>query len=545
MSEEKLIEIRRQKHQQANGGTYPLATSSVTIDDVVGNNLIGRFKRPESDIKTTIDFNDLKNESFVFVHGRIINFRKTGAITFLKIKDSTDSVQLIASKAAFEDYANLSNLDLGDIIEVEGKIVFSKTKELSILIAKLNLLSKAIRPLPEKYHGINDTELKYRKRYLDLLCSDESKEVFRARTVAISSIRSYLQINDFVEVETSTLNYINSGANAKPFKTHHNALNIDLNLRIAPELYLKRLIVGGFDKVFEIGRNYRNEGLSTRHNPEFTMLEFYQAYGKFSYLVQYAKDILREVDRDLFTKYQAAPSTRQAIYNNWVESRTFSLSHFEEVPMWDATVNACAKAGLALSPGVHPLIDGPPVGDHLLIEVTDINNERLKRINIQDLFDALSNTDTAMSNGKIIGTLFEHVAEPFLTEDYRTEDGKLSVCVFITQFPTALCPLARAMDKAPALCERFELYIDGKEIANAFQELNNPDEQHDRFVEQLESNQRDAMDIDNDYVEALEYGMPPTIGLGLGIDRLVMLLTNSQSIKDVILFPAMKPLNEK
>lgn len=540
MSEEKLIEVRRQKHMQANGGTYPLAKGTESIDDAIGLTLIMRAKHPNFQIQTTIDFSDLESDDEITIHGRITNFRKTGAITFIKIQDSTDSIQLIASRAAALQYKELSNLDLGDIIETTGKVVYSKTNELSLLIRHWTLLSKAARPLPEKFHGINDTELKYRKRYLDLICSPESKEVFKARSLLINSIRHYLINQDFLEVETSTLNVINSGANAKPFTTHHNALDIDLNLRIAPELYLKRLIVGGYDKVFEIGRNYRNEGLSTRHNPEFTMLEFYQAYGNFSALLKYGADILSNVEASLNHYYQSKRTEVRSIYERWVSQRSFTLSSYREVPMWDAVVHACAKAGLLLSPSIHPLLEGYCKGDHLLIEVTDINNERLKKINVKGLFDKLANE--TITSGEIIGTVFEYVAEPFLIEDYRTEDGLLSVPVFITQFPTELCPLARAMDKAPTLCDRFELYIDGIEIANAFQELNDPEEQRARFIDQLESKQQDAMDIDNDYIEALEYGMPPTIGFGLGIDRLVMLLTNSASIKDVILFPTMKPL---
>jgi len=538
MSEESLIETRRQKHIKANGGTYPIANDSNSIDDIIGHNLIMRFKQPESDIKTTICFSDLEGEELVKVHGRLTSIRNTGGITFLKIKDNTGAIQIIVSKKELSNYKDLANLDLGDIVEVEGKVVFSKTKELSVLMSSWILLSKAIRPLPEKYHGITDVELKYRKRYLDLICSDESREIFKLRSLVISSIRNFLIQDGFMEVETPTLNIVNSGANAKPFQTHHNSLDMDLNLRIAPELNLKRLIVGGFDKVFEIGKNFRNEGLSTRHNPEFTMLEFYEAYSNFGNLIDKTMRLFNYIEGDLETYYQSKPEEK-VLFDKWKTARPFSFSFWKELPMWDLVLHACNKAEILIHHGIHPLVKDSPTDGAPLLERINLNNERLLKIDWKDLLDKLN---LEKDNGQIIGLLFEYLAEPFLTEDYRTADGTHSLPVIVTQFPTELCPLARAYDKAPTLCERFELYIDGKEIANAFQELNDPVEQRKRFDEQLVSNQRDAMDIDNDYIEALEYGMPPTVGLGLGIDRLVMLLTNSSSIKDVILFPTMKPL---
>ena len=514
MSEEDLIRTRLEKHQETNNGKYALA------NDVGTNisNLLSQFNN------VPISINPDELGETVITRGRVQTFRKGGSIAFITLYDSTGSIQVIASKSAFEDFKNLRLLDLGDIIEVEGKLTFSKTNEKSILLLSWHLLTKATRPMPEKFAGISDTETKYRQRYLDLLSSEESRAVFTVRSYAMRGIRDYMESEGFLEVETSTLNSISSGANAKAFTTHHNALDMDLFLRIAPELYLKRLLVGGMDKVFEIGRNYRNEGLSTRHNPEFTMMEFYEAYANFPKLIERTTHLLTHVD--VYVE-NSLPKNILPIYLSWKEKRTFTFSNPVKISMLQAVHKASSKLGVKLH-----------------ISSTSITSEQMsshvdRKIDMDAMWAELNNCKTM---GQAICTLFEHMAEPFLTQDYRTSDNKYSVPVFITDYPKDICPLARSQDANPAFCDRFELYVDGRELCNAFQELNDPNEQELRFKEQLTDNSKDAMDFDADYVTALQYGMPPSIGFGIGLDRLFMLLTNASSIRDVILFPTMKPV---
>lgn len=530
-SEETLIEIRKQKHQEINGGKYALATEYSPHDNCLRWPIGSYFEKADY-IWSTEKPLDYK----MMARGRISAFRKSGGITFVKVTDTTGSLQIIFSKASFVNYEGLKLFDLGDIVEVFGQPIISKTGEKSIMADDMNLLTKAHRPPPEKFLGIADQELKYRKRYLDLMSSEETRARFTVRSHVLRAIRSFMESKEFMEVETSTLNSISSGASAKPFITHHNELEQDMFLRIAPELYLKRLLVGGYSKVYEIGRNYRNEGISTRHNPEFTMMEFYEAYGSFPDLIVYTKALLRHVREHLRDNL---PVWAKPYFEKWDAESPFSLSQFVEVPMWDAVIHAAGKAELLFDPSIHPLVEA--ASDRVsMLEVTNPNNERLQKIDMKGLFHALNESS---SNGERIYALFEYLAEPFLTEDYRSGDGLHSCPVFITQYPKAVSPLARAHDKCPLICERFELFVEGRELANAFQELNDPDEQAERFHEQLETNQKDPMDYDADYVEALEYGMPPAIGFGMGIDRLVMLLTNTTSIKDVILFPTLKRLN--
>lgn len=534
-SEEVLIQTRKDKHQELNGGIYPLASRSFDIAGVVQHITV---MIQNNRIKTTIDLKEAFTNDTMLVHGRVSALRKSGALTFIKLTDESGSMQLVATRNNLPEYEKLRLLDLGDIIEARGEAVLTKTGEKSVLLSEWKLLTKSHRPPPEKFAGIADQELKYRKRYLDLMSNEESRARFTVRTYILRAIRDFMEHNFFMEVETSTLNTLASGANAKPFTTHHNALDVDLRLRIAPELYLKKLLVGGFERVYEIGRNYRNEGISTRHNPEFTMMESYQAYGKFSELIVFTKSLLRHIREHLRTHL---PPQAFVQFEKWDADSPFSFSQFVEIPMWDAVIHAASKAELMISLLIHPLFEESPNHNQTNIwcEVLNLDNERVKKIDINGLFHAMSKCS---GNGEMIATLFEYVAEPFLTEDYRSGDGKHSQPVFITQYPKAISPLARAIDKAPTLCDRFELFIEGRELANAFQELNDPDEQALRFKEQLETNNKDPMDYDADYVEALEYGMPPAIGFGMGIDRLVMLMTNTSSIKDVILFPTLKPL---
>lgn len=516
-SEEELIKVREAKHLEANGGTYPLAEKTLSIALVKGYRMQGGYE-----LVTSIVMNEIPGSLLCF-HGRVVLFRKSGSITFLKIEDSSGSIQLIASKAELPNYADLRLLDLGDIIEVNGKLCKSKTGELSVLVGDFKILSKAVRPPPEKWAGITNNELKQRKRYLDLMSSEETRNRFIIRSYVIRAIRDYYEHEYFLEVETSTLNTISSGANAKPFTTHHNALDTDLFLRIAPELYLKRLLVGGLDKVFEIGRNYRNEGLSTRHNPEFTMLESYEAYGNLEDLISKTKILLRSIDIYLNGNLPFIG------YDSIRNDRSFTLDDFKTVSMAQAVTNALYKMNYTAGEEYAAM--------HMLSGTNEFQAKRRSLIDMNQLRHELSKTSTA---GQRLSIVFEHIAEPFLVDDYRTSDGKLSCPVFITEYPKDICPLARANDLNPEICDRFELFVDGRELCNAYQELNDPREQALRFKEQSINNGNDPMDIDHDYVEALEHGMPPAVGFGLGIDRLIMLFTNSTSIRDVILFPTMK-----
>lgn len=523
-AEETLIQVRKDKHRELNQGTYPLTTNNhVSNAELLLSDI--SYMIDTKEIRTTIDLNEAFGNGTRQLHGRVGALRKSGALTFIKLTDGTGSIQLVATRNNLPDYERLKLLDLGDIIEVAGEPVLTKTGERSLLLSSWTVLTKSHRPPPEKFAGIADQELKCRKRYLDLMSDEETRARFTVRSCILRGIRAFMEQHDFMEVETSTLNSISSGANAKPFTTHHNALDTDLYLRIAPELYLKRLLVGGFNKVYEIGRNYRNEGIDTRHNPEFTMMESYQAYGRFPQLIKHTKNLLCFVDS--FCRGELSGFVLD-YYKSSIKARPFSFEEFAEVTMFEAVIKGMRAASL------------DPDSAHSLAEFSylDPENPRIQKIDRKAM---MHDMDQCTTEGQRIAVLFEHVAEPFLAEDYRTEDGKYSLPVFITEYPKEICPLARANDKDPSVCDRFELFVEGRELANAFQELNDPDEQALRFKEQLASNNKDAMDYDADYVEALEHGMPPAIGFGMGIDRLVMLMTNATTIKDVILFPTLKP----
>lgn len=536
-SEETLIQVRKDKHQELNGGTYPLASdpwnlpfiTHASIDYVQGQ--LGLL-RSNDKLVASISPQDLGDANKYIIRGRVSALRKSGAITFIRLTDVSSSLQIIVSKAVFEHYEKLKLLDLGDIIEVGGRACQSKTGEDSLLAFTITVLTKAHRPPPEKFAGIADQELKYRKRYLDLMSSEESRARFIVRTFTLRAIREFMDSQGFFEVETPTLGAIASGANAKPFTTHHNALNIDMRLRIAPELYLKRLLVGGMDRVYEIGRNYRNEGIDTRHNPEFTMMESYQAYGNFNQLIKFTKNLIQHVTHCLNMKL---PSNALSFYKKWQEESTYDLWNFVDIPMERAVRNALDKMDMRAD------------DEFAVIEFNHLNDEAPAEAVRRRTGSGLNWVafhhllDQCVTRGERLALCFEFFAEPFLTEDYRTSSGNKSVPVIITDYPKDISPLARANDSDPSICDRFELFVDGRELANAFQELNDPDEQALRFQEQLDANSKDPMDFDADYVEALEHGMPPAIGFGIGIDRLVMLLTNTSSIKDVILFPTLRP----
>jgi lysyl-tRNA synthetase class 2 len=540
-SEETLIQVRKDKHQEINNGTYPLASdpwelpfiTHASIDHVLR---MLTLLQSNGKLLASIAPTELGDTDKYIIRGRITALRKSGSISFIRLTDVTGAVQIIVSKAAFEGYEKLKLLDLGDIVEIGGRACQSKAGEMSLLAFTITVLTKAHRPPPEKFAGIADQELKYRKRYLDLMSSEETRARFIVRTYAIRAIREFMDKRNFLEVETPTLGAIASGANAKPFTTHHNALDVDMRLRIAPELNLKRLLVGGMDRVYEIGRNYRNEGIDTRHNPEFTMMESYQAYGNFSQLIKFTEQLIQHVISYLGMNL---PPAALPFFKTWQSEATYDIWRFAEVYMSDAINKACLKAELSLSCSACELFCGGCFEDDIhRVNIENYNNERMLKIDMKALHNDMANATTP---GEKWYALFEHVAEPFLTEDYRNESGSKSLPVLIKRFPKEVSPLARADDWRDSECDRFELFVDGRELANAFQELNDPEEQAIRLKEQLVASNKDPMDFDADYIEALEHGMPPAIGFGIGIDRLVMLLTNTTSIKDVILFPTLRP----
>ncbi len=476
------------------------------------------------------------------VHGRVVALRSTGGLSFLRLRDRTGEIQLLVSEAALgADYARLADLDVADVVEAEGTLTASKRGELSIEPKRIRLITKAYRPLPEKWHGLTDVELRYRQRYVDLVANPPVADVFRARSHIVTAARAILDQHGFLEVETPTLHTLVGGAAAKPFSTHHNALDMNLFMRIAPELYLKRLVVGGLERVYEIGRCYRNEGISTRHNPEFTMLEFYQAYATYTDLMDFTEVLLRGIDAALA---QAMPGAHPA----WKEARPFTLEQpFVRVPMDRAVAAAAERTAI---PDWLAAVEGGGGAALVTLLKGDFGGSikewakmspRAKGLDWGNLRKGLAKCD---SDGERLFALYEYLAEPFLPDDYRTDDGKRSVPVFVTDYPFEVSPLARKKDSDPRLTDRFELFVHGRELCNAFSELNDPDDQADRFRAQVAKKARgdeETMDYDADYVRALEHGMPPAAGFGMGIDRLVMMLTHSTSIRDVILFPLLRP----
>ncbi|MGO9832888.1 MAG: lysine--tRNA ligase [Polyangiaceae bacterium] len=480
--------------------------------------------------------------ALVHVRGRVMVVRSTGGLSFLRLRDRTAEIQLLVSQATLgAGYDHLPEIDVGDIVEAEGTLTASKRGELSIEPRRLRLLTKAFRPLPEKWHGLTDVELRYRQRYVDLVANPPVMDVFRAKSHIVRAVRAILDAEGFLEVETPTMHTLIGGATARPFVTHHNALDMRLYMRIAPELYLKRLVVGGLERVYEIGRCYRNEGISTRHNPEFTILEFYQAYATYEELMNFTEVLLRGVDARLA---EAMPVAHAA----WKEARPFTLdAPFARVSMERAVATAAERT--AIPEWVGAVEDGG--GMALVLLLVQSFGEQIKewakaspRAKAIDWGNFRKGFGKCETDGERLFACYEYVVEPFLTEDYRTGDGKHSVPVFIKDYPFEVSPLARRNDARPELTDRFELFIQGRELCNAFSELNDPDDQADRFRAQAEKKARgaeDAMDYDEDYVRALEHGMPPTAGFGMGIDRLVMALTHAPSIRDVILFPLLRP----
>lgn len=435
----------------------------------------------------------------VSVSGRMMTRRLMGKASFCHLQDMTGKIQIYLKQDDLPggEYDLFKDTDLGDILGVEGVLFKTKTGELSIKAKKVCLLTKALLPLPDKFHGLTDQEQRYRQRYVDLIANDDSRRVFLLRSKIVAEMRRFLIQHRFLEVETPMMHSIIGGAAARPFITHHNALDMDLYLRIAPELFLKRLVVGGFERVFEINRNFRNEGLSTRHNPEFTMLEFYQAYSDYQDAINLLEEMMRSVAQEVLgttlVQYQgqeydfANPFTRMTLKDSILHyNKNLTAQDLENLE----TMTNYAKS---LEVGIH----------------------------------------SHYGLGKIWYEIFE-----------KTVEAKLFKPTFITSFPTEVSPLARKNDENPFVTDRFELFIGGREIANGFSELNDPEDQAERFREQVKARQDgdlEAMQFDADYITALEYGLPPAAGVGLGVDRLVMLFTDSPSIRDVILFPQMRP----
>ena len=431
------------------------------------------------------------------IAGRIMRMRGP----FVVIKDASGQIQLYMNNKSFsKDLAlELKSLDLGDIIGVEGEVFKTGKDELTVRVAGFELLTKSLRPLPDKYRGLTDTEMRYRRRYVDLIVNEKSRAVFEMRSRIIGFIRKYFEDLGFIEVETPMMQIIPGGATARPFITHHNALDQDMYLRVAPELFLKRLIVGGFEKVYELNRNFRNEGLSTRHNPEFTMLEFYQAYARYQDLMDLTEDLFRNI----------AENVLGATTINYQGSSYDFTKPFTRMTVMEAIKKFC--------------------------------NAKEQEFNSKDSVIKLANSldihfDEAWGKGKIVMEIFEQKVE-----------GQLDQPIFITEYPIEVSPLARRNENNPEVTDRFELIIGGRELANGFSELNDPEDQANRFkaqAAQKELGDKEAMHFDNDYITALEYGMPPTAGEGIGIDRVVMLFTDSPSIKDVLLFPHMRPQHD-
>ena len=433
----------------------------------------------------------------VRVAGRMMAKRIMGKASFTQIQDGSGRIQLFLQKDALGDsYEEFKGWDVGDIVAAEGEMFKTKTGELSVRADKLRLISKSLLPLPEKFHGLSDTETRYRQRYLDLIMNPESAQVFRTRTRIVQHLRDFMNSLGYLEVETPMMHPIPGGATARPFTTHHNTLDMQLYMRIAPELYLKRLVVGGFERVFEINRNFRNEGVSTRHNPEFTMMEFYQAYATYKDLMDLTESMLRSL---------ATALTGGTTISYQGESYDFG-SAFRRLSIEQAITMACK-----------------------------LNPNKLREVDyLRSVFDNRKlSYMPAWGAGKLQLVLFEHTVEADLKQP-----------TFVIDYPAEVSPLSRKKDSDPFLVDRFEFYVGGRELANGFSELNDPEDQADRFraqVAEKDAGDQEAMFFDADYIRALEYGMPPTAGEGIGIDRLVMLFTDSPSIRDVILFPLMRP----
>ena len=489
--ENKLIAERRAKLNKLRSGS-----NTPFPNDFKPKTLADQLEKTYS-LATKQDLETLRHQTSVA--GRVMRNRGS----FIVIQDRSGAIQLYVTK---HSRVFVKNLDLGDIIGVEGILCRSGRGELYVEIETFTLLTKSLRPLPDKFYGLADREMRYRQRYLDLIVNSDVRSSFRARSKIITYIRDFLNSENFLEVETPMLQPIPGGAAARPFVTHHNAMAIDMYLRIAPELYLKRLVVGGFERVYEINRSFRNEGLSTRHNPEFTMLEFYQAYADYNDLMKFTERLLSGIAREILGSDRVI-NTKRDEYGNKLGEVEYDFSKpFRRISVMDSI--------LLFNPTI--------ISDELL------NLEQAQRVAV----DLGISVDANWGVGKLQIEIFE-----------KTVEHRLEQPTFVTNYPIEVSPLARRSDANPSVSDRFELFIGGREVANGFSELNDPEDQANRFSAQLNqknSGDEEAMYFDEDYIKALEYGMPPTAGEGIGIDRLVMLFTDSSSIRDVLLFPHMR-----
>ncbi|MGD0681509.1 MAG: lysine--tRNA ligase [Terracidiphilus sp.] len=480
------------------------------------------------------------NRVTVAVAGRIMAIRAQGKAGFATLQQDGQRLQIYVRLDAVGEqaFALYKLLDLGDHIGVSGYLFRTRTGELTIHVETLTFLAKAMLALPEKFHGLADVELRYRQRYVDLFANLEAREVFVKRGKTLKALRQFFDERGYLEVETPMMQQIAGGAAARPFTTHHNALDLDLFLRIAPELYLKRLVVGGFDRVYEINRNFRNEGVSTQHNPEFTMLEFYQAYANYHDLMDLTEELIKfvamEVNGTTITNFPIPKGPRAG------EVVEIDLGKWTRLTMREAIIKFWPEA-LPFSPSLENLSDGKSfnifLGEKLGSKLDDESSDKIRGDFWTEVSIAWGDTEILSDFGKGIAALFELVAELHLIQP-----------TIIYEFPTAVSPLSKQDPNNPDWVERFEFYIGGFELGNAFSELNDPVEQHKRFAQQLEERahgDEEAHQMDEDYVRALAYGLPPTGGEGIGIDRLVMLLTGSKSIRDVILFPLMRNRDQK
>jgi lysyl-tRNA synthetase class 2 len=440
-----------------------------------------------------------ENNIHIKTSGRILIIRSFGKASFFRLRDGYGEIQCYIQKGSVqdEDFELFDKfLDAGDICGVVGHLFRTKTNELTIKAESIKLLSKSVLPLPEKWHGLKDIEVRFRKRYVDLIANKDVRDIFIKRADIINYIRAFLNSSRFLEVETPIMHANPGGATARPFKTHHNALDLELYMRVAPELYLKRLIVGGFDRVYEIGRNFRNEGISVKHNPEFTMLEFYMAYSNYEDMMEFVEKMISGLVENICGKLEI----------NYIGTNINFTPPFKKIKLQDSLYEV---AGFSTED----------------VDSSDKIIKILQNLNLS--------VDNNISYGELLTILFE-----------ETVESKLINPTFVTDYPVESSPLARRNDVDPKIVDRFEFFVAGRELANAFSELNDPFDQEERFKAQVDIKLKEGLpaEIDEDYIEALKYGLPPAAGCGIGIDRLVMLLTNSYSIRDVILFPLLKPV---
>jgi len=495
LQENSHIALRKEKLQilaDQNGG--------IAHPNAFKRNVVAVCLQSTYDKNTKQELEEAEHKHIYKVAGRVVLRRVMGKASFFTLQDMSGRIQIYVKKSDLPEgqYDTFKNLcDLGDIVAVTGIVFKTNTGELSVEASNFEILTKAIRPLPDKFHGLADQEMRYRQRYVDLITNEKSRDVFKVRSKVVSFIRRYFDDKKFMEVETPMMHVLQGGAAAKPFTTHHNALDMPLYLRVAPELYLKRLVVGGFERVYEINRNFRNEGVSSRHNPEFTMLEFYMAYADYNDLMDLTEDMLSKL-------VQEVTGSTELEYG---EYKINFAGKYERISMVDAIVKHS--------------------NDITKLDLADFDKAKAiaqsLKLKVESFYEL----------GHLINQIFEETAE-----------HKLIQPTFVTDYPAVVSPLARRSDANPEFTDRFEFFIGAREIANGFSELNDAQDQANRFRKQVEaaaSGDDEAMPYDKDYIRALEYGMPPTAGQGIGIDRLVMYLTNSQSIRDVILFPHMKP----